>query len=75
VPVLAVLVLLDRAPARWWLPVLTGIVLAWALVADTVLLVTAVLPVLAVCAGRVCYGLARRQPLRSRWLELSLIGL
>jgi hypothetical protein len=74
VPVLAVLVLLDRAPARWWLPVLTGIVLAWALVADTVLLVTAVLPMLAVCAGRVCHGLTGRQPLRSRWLELSLTG-
>ena len=44
------------------------------LVADNILMVTAVLPILAICAGRVCYGVARRQPLRSRWLELSLIG-
>jgi hypothetical protein len=74
VPVLAVLLLLDRAPPRWWVPALTGIVLTCALVADKVLIVTAVLPLLAICAGRVCYAVARRRPLRSRWLELSLIG-
>jgi hypothetical protein len=74
VPVLAVLLLLDRAPPRWWVPTLTGIVLTCALMADKVLIVTAVLPLLAICAGRVCYGVARRQPLRYRWLELSLIG-
>jgi hypothetical protein len=73
VPVLAVLLLLDRAPPRWWVPPLTGVVLMCALVADSVLLVTAVLPLLVICAGRVCFGVARRQPLRSRWLELSLI--
>jgi hypothetical protein len=74
VPVLAVLLLLDRAPPRWWVPTLTGIVLTGALVADRVLIVTAVLPLLVICGGRVCYGVARRQPLRSRWLELSLVG-
>ncbi len=74
VPVLAVLLLLDRAPPRWWVPTLTGIVLSCALVADKVVMVTAVLPLLVICTGRVCYGVARRQPLRSRWLELSLIG-
>ncbi|HEY6279429.1 MAG TPA: hypothetical protein VIX86_24225 [Streptosporangiaceae bacterium] len=72
VPVLAVLLLLDRAPPRWWVPTLTGVVLTYGLVADKVLAVTAVLPLLAICAGRVCYGTVRRQPLRSRWLELSL---
>jgi hypothetical protein len=74
VPVLAVLLLLDWAPPRWWVPALTGIALTGALVADRVLIVTAVLPLLAICGGRVCYTVARRQPLRSRWLELSLIG-
>jgi hypothetical protein len=73
VPVLAVLLVLDRAPRRWWVPALVGIVLTWALVADKVLLVTAVLPLLVVCGGRVCYSVARRQPLRSRSLELSLV--
>jgi hypothetical protein len=73
VPVLAVLLLLDRAPPRWWVPTLTGMVLTCALVADKVLIVTVVLPLLVICAGRVCYGVARHQPLRSRWLELSLI--
>ncbi len=75
VPVLAVLLLLDRAPPRWWVPTIAGIVLTCALMADKVLTVTAVLPLLAICAGRVCYGVARRQPLRSRWLELSLAAV
>jgi hypothetical protein len=73
VPLLAVLLLLDRAPPRWWVPVLSGLMLTCALVADRVVLVTAVLPLLVISAGRVCYGVARHQ-LRSRWLELSLIG-
>jgi hypothetical protein len=74
VPLLAVLLLLDRAPPRWWVPTLTGVVLTWGLVADNVLLVTAVLPLLAICGGRAGYAVIRRQPLRSRWLELSLAG-
>ncbi len=74
VPVLAVLLLLDLAPPRWWVPVLTGIMLTGGLVADRVLIVTAVLPLLVICGGRAGYCVARRQPLRSRWLELSLIG-
>src|SRR5258708_20965689 len=49
-PVLAVLLLLDRAPLRWWVPTLTGIVLTCALVADKVLIVTAVLPLLVIYA-------------------------
>jgi hypothetical protein len=73
VPVLAVLLLLDRAPPRWWVPMLTGMVLSCALVADKILLVMAVLPLLVICTGQVGYAVARRQPLRSRWLELSLI--
>ena len=74
VPVLAVLLLLDLAPARWWVPALTGIILTGALVADRILLVTAVLPLVVVCGARTGVCVARRQPLRSRWLELSLAG-
>jgi hypothetical protein len=75
VPVVAMLLLLDLAPQRWWVPVLTGIILTGALVADRILLVTAVLPLLVVCGVRAGYCVARRQPLRSRWLELSLIAV
>jgi len=74
VPVLAMLLLLDLAPARWWVPALTGIILTGALVADRILVVTAVLPLLVVCGVRAGACVARRQPLRSRWLELSLAG-
>src|SRR5258708_24707231 len=73
VPVLAALLRLDRAPPRWWVPTLTGIVLTCALVADKVLIVTAVLPLLVICAGRACYGVARPQPPRAPSLALSLL--
>ena len=50
-------------------------VLAWALVADQVVLLVAVAPLVAVCALRVCQGLARdRLPLRAHWYEVSLIA-
>ena len=47
--------------------------LAWALVADGLVLITGVLPLLAVCGVR-CYRdiVTRRQPPASRWFELSL---
>ncbi len=39
VPVLLIFLLLDRAPERWWVPVLTGLGLAWVLIADQLVLI------------------------------------
>ncbi len=39
VPILLIWLLLDRAPQRWWVPVLTGLGLAWVLVADQIVLI------------------------------------
>lgn len=50
VPVLIVLLLIDRLKPRWYVPAAVGLVLAWALVADEVLLLTAVIPLAAACA-------------------------
>ena len=74
VPVLLVFLLLDRARPRWYVPVLAGALLTWGLVADQLILVTGAVPVVAVCGLRACDGILRRQPLRSRWLDLALIA-
>ena len=73
VPVLAVLVLLERAGRRWWVPVVTGLALAWAVVGDPLVLVIGAGPVLVVSLARATNRLVRlREPLRDAWYELSL---
>jgi hypothetical protein len=106
VPVLLILLLLDRAPQRspggstvpdppggmpsprtrladpparaWWVPVLTGLGLAWALVADEIVLVVAVVPLALVCVLRVAETAVRERSvsrgLAARRYELSLIA-
>ena len=65
-------------PARWYVPVLTAVLLAWALVADPIVYVVGVGPLGAVAAARVIRGLVKRQrPLdrtgsRRQWYDLSL---
>ncbi len=49
VPVLAVFLILDRAPRRAWVPVVVSVLLFWAAVADTLVLFIGVLPVAVVC--------------------------
>jgi hypothetical protein len=75
--------LLDTIRRRWWLPVIIAIMLAWALMADPLVLVIAIYPLLAVCLARVVTGLITgrrngpgldgiRRSLAARWLEFSL---
>ena len=72
-PVLLVWLILDRAPRRWFVPVIAAVLLGWATVADTLVLFIGVLPVAAVCAVRICRALiAERVPLRSLWYEIVL---
>jgi hypothetical protein len=80
IPVLLVLLLVDRARPRWYVPVAAGVLLAWGLIADQIILVIGVIPLVAVCLARAYQGLvARREAgqsrwahVRSRWYELSL---
>jgi hypothetical protein len=90
VPVLLIWLLLDRAtpssrgdpsprtPLGWWVPVLTGLALAWVLVADQLVLVVAVVPLAAVCVLRVLEAAVRERSmsraLAVRRYELSLIA-
>ncbi len=71
--VLLVWLLLDRAPRRWYVPVAAAALLAWALIADSLVMITGVLPLLTACGVRCYQGIvARRQPPGAWWFELSL---
>ena len=78
VPVLLIWLLLDRAPQRWWVPVLTALGLAWVLIADQLVLIVGVVPLAVVCALRVLEAAVRERSLSrafaTRRYELSLIG-
>jgi hypothetical protein len=73
VPLLATWLVLDRAPRRWYVPVVVGVMLAWIGVADRLVVLIGVVPLLAVCAMHAYQGVVqRREPLASRWFDLSL---
>jgi hypothetical protein len=82
VPVLLLVLLLDRAGRRWFVPLLAFLLVTWALVADQVILVTAVLPLVLVAVAR---GYRRVVPPRRArggaswyrrvlWFELALLA-
>ncbi len=58
VPVMAVWLILDRARPRWYVPVIVGAILGWAMVADTLVVLIGVLPLAGVCAIRVFQAVA-----------------
>jgi hypothetical protein len=85
VPTLLTWLILDRAPQRWYTPVLIGILLTWIGIADKIVLLIGVLPLVVACAIRVLSGWLRTKPwrdlpwrawpalsLRSAWFEISL---
>lgn len=86
VPLLAVWLLVDRAPRRWWVPVAVGVLLAWTQVADAITIIEGALPLAAVCVARVYWqrvfpprGSIGRESVhgwdslvRGSWFELSL---
>jgi hypothetical protein len=78
VPVLLIWLFLDRAPARWWVPVVVGLGLAWVLVADQIVLIVGVVPLAVAGVLRVAEAAARERSLsrglRARTHELSLIA-
>ena len=73
-PLLATWLVLDRAPRRWYVPVLVGAMLTWVEVADRLALLIGVAPLAAVSAVRAYQALVqRREGLRSAWFDLSLL--
>jgi hypothetical protein len=66
VPVLATWLVVDRAPRRWFTPVIVGLMLTWIMVADSVVLFTGIGPLIVAALVRA----VRRHD--GRWYELSL---
>ena len=75
VPLLATWLVLDRAPRRWFVPVVVGVMLAWTEVADSFVVLIGAVPLAAVAGVRAYQVLVqRRGPLRSGWFDLSLVA-
>ncbi len=73
VPLLAIFIVLDRAPRRWYTPVAIAVMLTWVIIADRVAVFDAALPLAAVCSIRAFWALVHdRKPLASLWFEVSL---
>jgi hypothetical protein len=54
VPLLLILLIIDRVRRpRWWVPVVVSLLLVWAQLADSVVLLAGVIPLIVVCAFRV----------------------
>ena len=78
VPLMAAWLILDRARPRWYVPVVTSLLLAWAQIADTLVFFAGVVPLAAVCAIRVVRTMPAGRPLAprlaARWYEIALGG-
>jgi len=73
VPVMAVWLILDRARPRWYIPVIAGAFLGWAVVADTLVILIGVLPLAGVSAIRVFQAAAiERKPLAAQRYDMAL---
>jgi hypothetical protein len=73
VPVMLILLLLDRFRPRWYLPVVVLVLLVWVQMADPLATVAAALPIAAVSLVRAGIRLVRRTwSADPAWYELSL---
>ena len=73
VPLLAIFLVLDRAPRRWYTPVAISVMLTWVIIADRVAVFDAALPLAVVCGIRGYWALIRRRrPASALWFEFSL---
>jgi hypothetical protein len=89
VPLLATWLVLDRAPVRllggttpeypparaWYVPPVVGALLAWAAVADRLVVIIGAIPLAVVSAMRAYQALVQyRERLLSAWFDLSLLA-
>jgi hypothetical protein len=83
VPLMLIWLVIDRAASRphWVIPVIAGLLLTWVLVADPLVLVVGIVPLVLVCAVRVVRAVwtdpktrpgDRGSALQARWYEISL---
>jgi hypothetical protein len=81
VPVLVTWLVIDQVTpdrwkaARWLTPLVVFVLLTWTMIADSIVLITCVAPLVLVYVLRACLWLIRRGALSApRWYELSLAG-
>jgi hypothetical protein len=76
VPLLLAWLVIDRARPSWRVPAAVTLILAWALVADSIVLVAGVVPLAGVCAFRIARAGrgAAGAGLAGRWYEIALGG-
>ena len=73
VPVLLAWLVLDRARPRWYVPLITSLLLAWAEVGDMLVLIIGVAPLVIVCGARVLRAVAvDKQPLAAQRYDIAL---
>jgi hypothetical protein len=73
VPILLMLLVLDRARERWWVPVVVGVLLTLAQVSDVLATYAAAAPVVVACCVRLGWEIVRRRrPLKHQWYDISL---
>src|SRR5579859_5362968 len=72
VPMLATWLVLDRAPRRWFSPVLIGLMLTWIGIGDKIVVLTGVAPLVLVCAVRALRSWRATRRLNASWHEVSL---
>ena len=75
VPVMLTWLVLDRLKPRWPVPVIVGLMLTWALIADPLVLIVGIVPLVAVCAVRVIRAVTlagRRSGREPGWQPVSL---
>ncbi len=72
VPVMLAWVIVDRVRPRWYVPVVTSLLLGWAAVADPTVFYIGVLPLVIVCAVRVGRAMAAGRQLAAQWYDIAL---
>jgi hypothetical protein len=73
VPLMVTWVVIDRAGARRWVPAAAGALLAWAMVADNLVLYVGVIPVVVVCSARAYRDVVIvRRPVTSARFEIAM---
>jgi hypothetical protein len=75
VPLLVIWLLIERARPRWYVPVLVCLLFTATMAGDSIILLTGIVPLVLVSAGRALGGLIGRRKRRAApWYELSLAG-
>ena len=72
VPILLILLVIDRAKERWYVPVAVCVLLAWAQIADETALIAVAVPVGAVAVVRLTALAARLRAPREFWYDAAL---